>query len=97
MGEAPNGFYGGFATAEFPRPLPFVEKLSAGTTVEYIKYKRKAGYESLDEDALFFDVHGKYAAFKFLDSSIGFEALKNRDRSSDFRGYLQVGVTIGYK
>ncbi|UCE28310.1 MAG: hypothetical protein JSW52_06085 [Candidatus Coatesbacteria bacterium] len=95
FGKAPERFYGGFTNAEFPRPLSFLEKLSAGTVFEYIKYKYDESQGLTDTDALMFDVHGNYAVFKFLNATAGFQTLKNRERSHDVRGYLEIGVTLG--
>ena len=95
VGKAPETFYGGFANAEFPRPLPFLEKLSAGTMFEYIKYKYDETQGLTDTDALIFDMHGNYVLFKFLNATAGFQTLKNREYSHDFRGYLEIGVTLG--
>jgi hypothetical protein len=95
FGKAPETFYGGFANAELPRPLPFVEKLSAGTMFEYIRYKYDESQGLNDTDALMFDLHGNYALFKFLNATAGFQTLKNRERSHDLRGYLEIGVTLG--
>lgn len=95
FGRAPETFYGGFANAEFPRLLPFLEKLSAGTMFEYIKYKYDDPPTLTDTDALMFDFHGNYALYKFLDATAGFQTLKNREHSHDVRGYLEIGLSLG--
>ncbi|MCP4230535.1 MAG: hypothetical protein GY771_10375 [bacterium] len=98
VGETTEGFYGAFATADFPDLCPFIEKLGAGTTFRYLNFKTRDELgEQDDETAFFFDVHGKYKPCKFFDSTAGMELLNNRERERDIRAYLRLDVSFNFK
>jgi hypothetical protein len=98
FGEADEKFYGAFITVDFPQPLPFVEKLGAGTTFQYINFENTDEFNVVnDETAYFLDVHGSYKPCKWFDSTAGMELLNNRDMERDIRAYLKLDVSFNFK
>jgi len=85
---------GAFASAEFPKPIPSFERLSVGTSVDYLRYK---GYETPApgwEDTLLYDLHGRLNVWRTFETTLGAEALKNPDRKYEVRAYLQASASI---
>ncbi len=98
FGEADENFYGAFLTADFPQPLPFVEKLGAGTTFQYMNFENTDEFNVVnDETAYFLDVHGSYTPCKWFDSTAGMELLNNRDMERDIRAYVKLDVSFNFK
>ncbi len=88
---------GGFAAAEFPKPIPTFERLSAGISGNYIRYKGYGTPAPTWEDApdvSLIDVHGRLKVWRTLETTLGMEALRNLDRDYEIRAYLQASVSI---
>ncbi len=98
VGETDEGFYGAFVTADFPKPLPFFDKLGAGTTFQYLTFDETDENDVTEsETAYFLDVHGNYKPCKWFESTAGMELLNNRDRERDIRAYLKLDVSFDFK
>ncbi|MEE8640464.1 MAG: hypothetical protein V3T41_08645 [bacterium] len=88
---------GGFAAAEFPKPIPAFERLSAGISGNYIRYKGYGTPAPKWEDApdvALIDLHGRLKVWRTFETTLGMEALRNLDRDYEIRAYLQASVSI---
>jgi hypothetical protein len=88
---------GGFAAAEFPKPIPAFERLSAGISGNYIRYKGYGTPAPKWEDApdvSFIDLHGRVKVWRTFETTLGTEALRNPDREYEIRAYLQASASI---
>jgi len=85
---------GAFAGAEFPKPIPSFERLSAGASVDYLKYKGYATPAPDWEDVLLGDVHGRLQIWRTFETTLGVEALTNPDRKYEMRAYLEASASI---
>lgn len=85
---------GAFGAAEFPQPIPAFERLSAGVSANYLKYK---GYETPApdwEDVLLLDLHGRLKVWRTFETTLGAETLTNPDRDYEVRAYLEASASI---
>lgn len=88
---------GGFGAAEFPKPIPSFDRLSAGISGNYIRYK---GYGTPAPtwgdapDTSLIDLHGRMKVWRTFETTLGVEALKNPDRDYEIRAYLEASASI---
>jgi hypothetical protein len=85
---------GAFAGAEFPRPIPSFEPFSAGASLDYVRYKGYAEPAPEWEDVLLGDLHGRLQIWRFLETTLGAEALTNPDRTYEIRAYVEASASI---
>jgi hypothetical protein len=88
---------GGFAAAEFPKPIPTFERLSAGISGNYIRYKGYGTPAPTWEDASdvsLIDLHGRMKIWRTFEATLGVEALRNPDRDYEIRSYLEASASI---
>lgn len=88
---------GGFAAAEFPKPIPAFERLSAGISGNYIRYKGYGTPAPKWEDApdvSLIDLHGRLKVWRTFETTLGMEALRNPDRDYEIRAYLEASASV---
>jgi len=85
---------GAFAAAEFPKPIPSLERLSAGAAVDYLRYKGYDAPAPAREDVLLADVHGRVKIWRTLEATLGTEALTNPDRKYEIRAYVEASASV---
>ncbi|UCH78785.1 MAG: hypothetical protein JSU81_02220, partial [Candidatus Coatesbacteria bacterium] len=88
---------GGFGAAEFPKPIPSFEPLSAGISGNYIRYKGYGTPAPAWEDApdvAMIDGYGRLKVWRSVEMTLGVEGLRNPDRDYEIRAYLQANASI---
>jgi hypothetical protein len=88
---------GGFAAAEFPKPIPAFERLSAGISGNYIRYKGYGTPAPKWEDApdvSLIDLYGRMKVWRTFETTLGVQALRNIDRDYEVRAYLEASASI---
>jgi hypothetical protein len=88
---------GGFGAAEFPKPIPSFDRLSAGISGNYIRYKGYGTPAPKWEDApdsSLIDLHGRMNVWRTFETTLGVEAIRNPDREYEMRAYLEASASI---
>lgn len=93
-GDSGGEEFGGFAAAEFPQPIPAFDRLSAGASVDYLRYSGYATPAPAKEDVALVDLHGRLKVWRSVETTLGVESLFNPDRDYEVRAYLQANASI---
>lgn len=88
--------YGAFGSASFPRVIPSWEPMSAGTSIQYLKYKGYGGATVVPawKNVMLYDLHATFKIWRYFETTVGGEALKNPDRNAAVRAYIQASASI---